>query len=123
MCMERSKAPTYLIWGLGRVLLDTGFIASVDSKAQDVAGVLEGAATQQHLIHGHWHSLAQRLGCSACHEAEQQAGRQAQGYIKPSTHACIFSMAAGLEHAACMLGAFAWNHCAQAYKLDNGMQY
>jgi len=30
-----------------------------------VAGVLQSAAAQQHLIHGHWHCPGLRLACNA----------------------------------------------------------
>jgi len=45
--------------------LDAGLIACVHSETQDVAGVLQSAASQQHLIHGHWHCPGLRLACNA----------------------------------------------------------
>ena len=70
---EPSGEHTDLVWGLCRVLLDASLIASVDCKPQDVASVLEGAATQQHLVHGHRHRLGLGLRCNADKHDKQTA--------------------------------------------------
>ena len=62
-----NKQPTYFVWGLGRVLLNASFTASVHGEPQNVASVLEGAATQQHLVHGYRHCLCLWLGCTTYH--------------------------------------------------------
>lgn len=62
-CCSMHRGLAYLVGGLGRVLLDASLVASVDSETQDVTGVLQGAATKQHLIHGHRHCPGLCLTC------------------------------------------------------------
>lgn len=70
---------TYLVGGLGRVLLNTRLIAGVHRKAQDVACVLESAATQQHLVHGHRHCLGLLLACTQVLDERQALTRRGIG--------------------------------------------